>query len=180
MPFSIDKSLDWDGIYKFSSDSGASYIVKLRESAPGSGLWTIDFIKTGGEPPKTEIFKTMKVLSDLCKEYINKVGGDNLLMLISGDSEESLQKSKVFTRWMGEEWESNITDARLKISGIRNMLYPTPYLISVKRKPKSIVEDTPKPISIGITSEIKFCYNCGNANNDYLYCPNCGTKLKQA
>jgi hypothetical protein len=27
---------------------------------------------------------------------------------------------------------------------------------------------------------VKFCFNCGSENNNYKFCPSCGTNLKQA
>jgi len=180
MSYSIDRSLSWDGLYSFTSESGANYMVKMKESAPGSGLWTINFIKTSGEPPAIEVFRTIKVLSDLCKEYINSKGGTRALLLISGDEQESEQKAKVFSRWMGEEWDCLIHRPNIKVPGLRKSNIPsTPFAIMATRKPKTETIQPVKVTEIQSTSEIKFCFNCGTANNNYLYCPSCGTKLKQ-
>ena len=181
MPYSIDRSLSWDGLYSFTSESGASYMVKMKETSPRSGLWTINFIKNSGESTPTEIFKTIKILSDLCKEYINSQNGNRALLLISGDEKESEQKAKVFSRWMGEEWDCLIHRPNVKISGLRKSSIPTtPFAIMATRRPKIEEVEKPKTIDSPVNFEIKFCYNCGSPNNNFVFCPSCGTKLKQA
>ena len=45
MSYVIDKGMEWDGIYKYTTDSGISYMVKIHETAPGSGFWTFEVLK---------------------------------------------------------------------------------------------------------------------------------------
>jgi hypothetical protein len=178
MKFNIDRSGSDEGIYTFTSESETTYIVKIRETAPRSGLWSIDFVKLSGTPSTNEIFRTMKVLSDLCKEYVDSVGGSKVIMLISGNKEESYQKAKVFSRWMGENWNCEIAEPQIKIPGLRQpYISSTPYLIWATKNEKPI--ELKSNISIEEMPDIKFCFNCGTPNNSYQFCPSCGTKLKQ-
>lgn len=183
MAYSIDKSLSWDGLYKFTSDSGASYMVKMRESSHKSGLWTIEFIRPSGNAPAIEIFRTMRVLSEICKEHMDKVGGNRVIMLISGDKDESLKKANVFTRYMGENWNSTIEIPEIKISGLRSpQIKTTNYIVIATRVSYNKIENIDQTQTnelLNIGSNIKFCFNCGTPNNNFAFCPNCGTKLKQ-
>lgn len=183
MAYSIDKSLSWDGLYKFTSDSGASYMVKMRESSHKSGLWTIEFIRPSGNAPAIEIFRTMRVLSEICKEHMDKVGGNRVIMLISGDKDESLKKANVFTRYMGENWNSTIEIPEIKISGLRSpQIKTTNYIVIATRVSYNKIENIDQTQTnelLDIGSNIKFCFNCGTPNNNFAFCPNCGTKLKQ-
>jgi hypothetical protein len=178
MNYSIDRSFSSDGLYTFSSDT-SSYILKMRESAPRSGLWTIDFIKSSGEPSPKEVFRTMKIISDLCKEFIDSVNGNKVIMFIAGDPVTSAQKAKVFSRWMGENWKCEISEPQIKIPGLRNSaILPTPFSIIATRISNSKQEETVST-SIPANTDIKFCFNCGSPNNSYQFCPSCGTQLKQ-
>ena len=182
MAYSIDRSLSWDGLYKFTSDSGATYMIKMRESSHKSGLWTIEFIRPSGNAPIIEIFRTMRVLSEICKEHMDKVGGNRVIMLISGDKDESLKKANVFTRYMGENWNSTIETPEIKISGLRSpQIKTTNYIIIASRNSynKSEAVTQNQQSESLIISNIKFCFNCGTPNNNFAFCPNCGTKLKQ-
>jgi len=66
MSYVIDKGMEWDGIYKYTTDSGVSYMVKISETAPGSGFWTIDFIKLSKiDGNVREVFTIMNTLIEL-------------------------------------------------------------------------------------------------------------------
>ena len=181
MSYIVDKSLSWDGLYQFQSDSGCNYIIKIKKVSEDSSLWTIELIRKSGEPPVSEIFKTMKTIADICKEYMNIVKGNRVIMLISGNYEESLQKANVFTRYMKDEWNYNIDIPTIKLPGLRSPnVNTTNFMITATRK-KDLIEINKSEMNSTISNvDIKFCFNCGTPNNNFVFCPGCGTKLKQA
>ena len=176
----VDKSLSWDGLYQFYTDKGAKFLIKIVESAPNSGVWMVNFVKSNTiEVEPREVFSLMKLIAEGCNEYANQKGINKAIFLMSGGREESLQKSKIFTRWMEDNWNFEIKESQIKIPGTRfEVLNSTPYTISLSRKEKSNKTEITNS-SNTISQEIKFCYNCGTPNNSYLFCPSCGTKLKQ-
>jgi hypothetical protein len=179
MHYNIDRSLSSEGIYIFNYGN-ASYILKMKESAPGSGFWTIDFIKSSGDTKSSEVFKIMNIVANLCKEYADKTYINNVIMFISGEPEESSRKAKVFSRWIGDNWNCEIkTMLSIRIPGARKAsIIPSHCAIIATRISNSKQEET-IPTSIPTNTDIKFCFNCGTPNNSYQFCPNCGTKLKQ-
>lgn len=180
MAYSIDKSLSWDGLFRITTDSGALYMIKIRESAPDSGLWTIELTRPSEKGSTSEIFKTMRTISEICQEYINQKQGNNVILFVTGDSDESLKKSNVFSRYMGEDWDYVIDRPQIKISNLRNPnIISTNYFIKATRVRKTITENPSISLNTQIISEIKFCFNCGTPNNNFVFCPSCGTKLKQ-
>ena len=181
MAYSIDKSLSWDGLFRITTDSGALYMIKIRESAPDSGLWTIELIRPSEKGTTSEIFRTMRTISDICQEYINQKKGNEVILFITGKVDESLKKSKVFSRYMGDDWEYTIDIPQIKLSNLRNPnIITTNHFIKATRVRKMTEVSSNNLVNTQITSEIKFCFNCGTPNNNFAFCPSCGTKLKQA
>lgn len=180
MSFNIDRSLSWDGLYKIYSNE-SSFLVKIRETSLGSGLWIVDMVNEYGNTPGISIFSLLKSLSEVCKEYLDIVGGKKMMIKIDNTLQESQKTAKVFTRWLENDWDYKIENSDIKLAGLRN-----PYLnistLSIlafrKDKIQNLIPETHSQDPI-ILSEIKFCFNCGAPNNSFAFCPNCGTKLKQ-
>lgn len=185
MSYSIDRDLSWDGLYKIYTPSGTEYLIKMKESAPDSGLWTINLIRPSEKAPTIEIFRTLKLVSEVCQEYLNEVKANKLLLLIAGDIDESQKKAKVFTRWMESDWNDwdfKIDRPEIRIDALRSAnIKSTSFSIILKRKNNLYQSNTQKPTNNVVNHlDIKFCFNCGTPNNNFAFCPSCGTKLKQA
>lgn len=179
MSYNIDKSLSWDGLYKiYSNDS--SYLVKIRETSHGSRVWIVDTIKEYGDSSNVKIFKMMELVSQVCKEYIDSVNGKQIIIMVNGNLEESKQRSKVLTRWLEKDWEYKIENADIRLSSSRSNVNSVNLMIVAYRKSKiEIKSDIIENENTVILSNIKFCFNCGTPNNNFIFCPSCGTKLKQ-
>lgn len=170
--FKIDRSLESDGVFQYTTDLGCKYLVSIRESAPNSGLAKLDFILISGSPSNTEVFKTMRTLYEISTEYVLKKGFKNLILYIDGsDKKEIDKKTKVFTRWIDNNiWEYKIDpQPYIIIPNMRNgIIQFNTNAIFLKKKDNAILE----------ISKSKFCHNCGKPNNNYKFCPNCGQNLQ--
>jgi len=177
--FQIDRSLSSDGVYQYTTDNGVRYIVKISETAPGSGLATMDFILLAGSPSAIEIFRTMGTLYELAFEHVESKNYKNILVYITGSNREEIdQKTRIFTRWVNPEfWDHQIVpNPQIIIPGKRNGTYMLPTnAIVMTRKNTTVSVPAPAP-----SVDIKFCYNCGEENNNYKFCPKCGTNLQGA
>lgn len=175
--FEIDRSLSSDGVYQYSTDDGVGYLVKISESAPGSGLATIDFVLISGSPSPMEVFRTMNTLYELSFEHVESKGFKNILVYINGSNREEIdKKTRIFTRWINPEfWDYQILpDPQIIIPGKKNGAFTLQTnAIAIVRK--NVVIPTPTPVS---SVDVKFCYNCGTENNNYKFCPKCGTNLQ--
>ena len=179
MIYNIDRSLISDGIIQYTTDSDCKYLAKIFETAPGSGLWSIDFVKVSGTPSPVEVFRIMKTLTEASMEYAQEKKIDNVVIFIAGDTQEEInKKTAAFQRWLVDDWNFEIIkNMEIKISGMRNYFTEIPTnTFMMKRKTSS----TQKQISTTGNFEIKFCFNCGTENKGFQFCPNCGTNLKQA
>ena len=178
MTYNIDKTLIDDGLIQYSTDSGCKYIVKIFESSPGSGLWSIDFFKVFGEPTPIEVFKIMRTLTDVAMEYVYQKNITNVAIFIAGENDEIIQKKTVaFQRWLKEDWDFEvISNMEMKISGMKDSTFIVPTNTIMMKRKQNVVQ---KQVSINGNIEVKFCYNCGTENKGFQFCPNCGTNLKQ-
>lgn len=174
MRYYIDKSSISSGVFTYTTDSGCSYLVDIREA--NSEIWTLDFIKLSGNPSELEVFKIMKTLTDSAMEFVYQKNIQKAILFISGDNKEEIdKKTRVFQRWLIDDWDIEVlNDIEINVSGLRGPIYTTINGISITRKQK-IVQDK---ISTDNNFEFKFCYNCGNKNEGFQFCPNCGTNLK--
>lgn len=177
MSYLVDKSLAWNGIFQYSSESGTNYLVKISESAPNSNFWTMDFKKLSGEPSSTEVFRIMNTLFEVAMEYVDEKKIDSALLLITGSSKEEMeQKTKIFVRWLKDNWDLQILEKpEFTIKGYKRSYVLPNNGIFIKRK--TVINNTPTSPVPKFT--IKFCYNCGTENDGFQFCPNCGTNLKQ-
>ncbi len=178
--FQIDRSLSSDGVYQYSTDNGVKYIVKISESAPGSGLATIDFTLLSGSPMPLEVFRTMGTLYELAFEHVEDKGFKNIVVYINGDNREEIdQKTRIFTRWINSEyWDHQVVpNPQIVIPGKRNgtIILQTNGIV-MTRKSTPVQTTTEAPLSVNI----KFCYTCGTENKNYKFCPICGTNLQGA
>ena len=173
MSYNIDNSLIWDNIFMFTTDLGSKYIVKFEEVS--EGIWTLNFQLESGEPLRSEIFKTMKFLGDNTSNFLDEKGINTLLVYIVGsDRSEIDQKTKIFTRWIKSPWKYEvISNPIITIEGNRDYIETNTNFIHMTRGVEEVVINE-SPIGA------KFCFNCGLENNNYKFCPSCGTNLKQA
>jgi|688.fasta_scaffold364307_2 hypothetical protein len=180
MSYVIDKGMEWDGIYKYTTDSGISYMVKIHETAPGSGYWTIDFIKLSKDSGNVrEVFSIMSMLMELSMGYADIRNIQNVIIFISGENREQInQKTRIFTRWIKDYWNYQIvSNPEVIIPGKRDgrITIPTNGIFMTRKQ--GLV--TPIETTTLSSVEIKFCYNCGTENNNFKFCPKCGTSLQQ-
>ena len=185
MSYNIDNSLIWNNLFIFTTDAGTKYIAKFEEIS--EGIWTLDFQLSSGEPLKSEIFKTMKVLGDNTSNFLDEKGINTLLVYISGsDRNEIDQKTKIFTRWIISPWKYEvISNPIITIEGKKDHIQTNTNFIHMTRGVDEVVIESPvnKVIDTVVTESpvgAKFCFNCGLQNNNYKFCPSCGTNLKQA
>lgn len=172
--FKIDRSLEPEGIFKFKTDSGCEYMASIHESAPKSGLATLDIVLLSGQPSPIEVFRTMRTVYDVSTEYVLKKGFKDLIFYIDGRNREEIdQKTNIFTRWINTDiWEYRIdSQPYIVIPNKRNgIIQLNTNAIVIKKKDNVVVE----------TTKLNFCYNCGEPNNNYKFCPSCGSNLQQA
>jgi hypothetical protein len=176
MNYNVDKSLSWNGLYQYSSESGTQYLVKISESAPGSDFWTMDFVKLSGEPTPSEVFKIMSTLFEVSMEYVIQKNITKAFLIINGkDKEEIEKKTNIFVRWLRDHWDYQIvnnpeftTPKGNQVVLQTNGIYITKKLVTNTESNNNLTDVT-----------IKFCYNCGTENKGFQFCPNCGTNLKQ-
>ncbi len=171
MPYSIDKSLLSENVFKITTDSGAKYIIVLQETAEGSGLWTLSFLlEPEKRPLPSEVFKTMRILEENLLQILDEKGITSILVYIAGkDREEVDQKTKIFTRWIERPWEYVIeSDPIIRIHGKRKEIQTMTNFIHLK-----------KNLNIETNINKRFCTNCGTENKNYKFCPNCGNNLEQ-
>lgn len=179
MSYIIDKGLEWDGIYKYTTDSGISYMVKIHETSHGSGFWTIDFIKLSKiDGNVREVFAIMNTLFEASMEYVDIKNIQNVIIFINGENREQIdQKTRVFVRWIRDYWDYQIApNPQIVIPGKRDgrINIPTNGIFMTRKKLITTIETT-KLSKV----EVKFCYNCGTENNNFKFCPKCGTSLQQ-
>jgi hypothetical protein len=180
MSYIIDKELEWDGIYKYTTDSGISYMAKIDETAPGSGYWTIDFIKLSKNDGNVrEVFAIMNTLIELSMEYADIKNIQNVIIFINGENRDLIdQKTRIFTRWIKDYWDYQIvSNPEMVISGKRDgrINIPTNGIFMTRKQGIVTPIQTTKLSSV----DVKFCYNCGTENNNFKFCPKCGTSLQQ-
>lgn len=171
MAYLIDKSLLWDNTFSFITDSGTAYIAQLVETSPGSGSWTLNFILAYGSPKYSEIFKTMKTLTDNLIETLDAKGIKSLVVFIDGQNRDEIdKKTKIFTRWIKSPWEYTIDESpEIRIQGVRSGFYPQTNFIHISKNLKLVIPENVK----------KYCTNCGTENKNYKFCPNCAYDLQQ-
>lgn len=171
--FKIDRSLESDGVFQYTTVSGCKYLVSIHESAPNSGLATLDFILVSGSPSVIEVFKTMKTLYEISTEYVLKRGFKNLIFYIDGSNREEIdRKTNIFTRWIDTDiWEYRIERQPYIIipDMINGIISFNTNAIIIKKKDNPLVKSV----------KSKFCHNCGEPNSNYKFCPNCGQNLQE-
>ena len=101
-------------------------------------------------------------------------GINTLLVYIAGsDRNEIDQKTKIFTRWIKTPWKYEvISNPIITIQGNRNHIQTNTNFIHMTRGVEEVVV-IKSPVGA------KFCFNCGLENNNFKFCPSCGTNLKQ-
>ena len=184
MAYNIDNSLIWDNLFMFTTDSGNKYVAKFAEVS--DGIWTLDFYLSSGDPLRSEIFKTMKFLGDNTSNFLDERSINTLLVYISGsDRNEIDQKTKIFTRWIKSPWKYEvISNPIITTDGNRNHIQTNTNFIHMTRGVEEVVIESPvnkvvNELVIESPVGVKFCFNCGLENNNFKFCPSCGTNLKQ-
>lgn len=161
----IDKTLG-GGLFKYYTDSNCCYIIDIHAGSIDSDLWFIDLFKEYGTPDKREVFSILKTLADLSIEYANNNGIKKVLAVIdANDDKEREKKTKVFTRYINDDWEFKVlSNPDFKISGKRNHgLINTSCIFMTKKE----------------IDNSKYCPKCGVKDNNYKFCPECGFKIKE-
>lgn len=169
--FKVDKSLEFKGVFQWITDSGCKYIAHISESAPNSGLVSLDFIKISGNTSPSEIFKTMRTLYEVSTDYLVKRGFPNLIVYIDGENREIIdKKTRAFTRWINTDiWEFKIdSNPKIVIPNKRDGVIELDTNVITIKKRDGVIKNI-----------IKFCSNCGIENKEYKFCPNCGINLQQ-
>jgi hypothetical protein len=186
MEYNIDNSLLWNNVFMFTTDSGVKYVVKFDEFS--SDTWTLDFYIKSGEPVRSEIFKTISTLGYGASIFLNERGINNLMVYITGsDRNEIDQKTNVFTRWIKSPFSYEIIkNPIIRVEGSKSVLTTNTNFIKISRSEVSELQvnsvNVSEPINevFNQTSVVsKFCHNCGLENNNYKFCPGCGTNLQQ-
>jgi hypothetical protein len=179
MIFKVDNSFLWDNAFFIETESGIKYVVRLDETSKYSGVWTLSFLLLSGTPNSREIFGTMNTLSENLLDVLNEKNINSLLVWINGkDRKEIDQKTKVFLRWIKHPFEYTLDgNPEIRIQGKSDIIYPDTNFIYIKRI--SSKKEEKKEENIILETKIKFCFNCGEENKDYKFCPGCGTNLKQ-
>ncbi len=162
----IDDNFKDVGLYKYYTDSNCCYILSINESSSGSGIWFINLYKEYGTTDKSEVFSTLKNISNLVLEYCGKVNIRKFIIIIDANSNEERRKKTIaFTRYINNDWEYKIhSNPDFKISGKRTLNTINTNCIFIQKKEND---------------SNKYCSNCGVKNENYKFCPNCGFKLKE-
>lgn len=162
----IDRSFEDVGLFKYYTDSNCCYILDIKESSKGSGLWFINLFKEYGTPDKSEVFSTLKNIANLVLDYCSRVNIEKFLIIIDADNDDERRKKTIaFSRYINSDWEYQIqSNPEFKISGKRGLNIINTNCIFIKKK---------------INDSDKYCSNCGNRNENYKFCPNCGFKIKE-
>lgn len=168
MGYKINRTLSGDGVYQYETDSGVKYLAKISESAPSSGLWTLNFVLLEGTPSIREVFATMNTLTEASMEFLDSVSAKNALFFIDGNKDEIEQKTKIFTRWIGQYWDYEvISNPEIVIPSRRDgrITVPTNAITMKRKEIPSIIKSN-------------FCSNCGSPSNGTKFCSNCGFNLQ--
>jgi hypothetical protein len=186
MVFKVDNSILWDNVFFIETDSGVKYVAKLEETSPESGVWALYFLLLSGIPNSREIFGTMNTLSENLIDVLNQKGINSLLVWINGEDRKEIdQKTKVFLRWVEYPFEYTLDEnPEIRIQGKNDVIYPNTNFIHIRRVNQEIEKVEEQKIQTVHTetisnNKIRFCFNCGEENKDYKFCPGCGTNLKQ-
>lgn len=177
MSYKINRELDWNQI-QIQSDSGVTYRIGLNETVPDSNIWILDLVLISGKPSTSEIYKTMGVVHDVLTEKNGILEIRNIteiFSVIQGNNREEIdKKTKIFTRWIKKPWTFIVSsNPIIEIQGKSKKIYLNTNIIHM-RKTEEIEE------KLELTSNVKFCFNCGIENKNYKFCPNCGQNLQQA
>lgn len=175
MNYLVDRSLVGDGILQYTTESGTKFLAKIFKTSAGSDLWSLDFVKVSGTPSPVEVFKTMKTLTDAAMEYAVQREINRVIIFIAGETQQIIEKkTAAFQRWLVVDWDFEIMPYMdVRVLGLRTgFTVPTNTLLLTRKKllfQRQILQDDRRTI--------KFCFNCGQENKEFLYCPTCGTKL---
>ena len=192
MSYIIDNSNIQNNILTLTDKSDLKYFIKLTEISEDSDVWTFAFMQPPTINKSNKTFEYMFILSkeifesDLLES--NKV--NKMLFLIEGDSRENAdEKTEIFTNIINDDWEFKIEQDPETIieGGLSYINFNTNSIYIIKKE--KVIE---KVIETAIVNEgvietaivvdegvMKFCSNCGLKNNNYKFCPSCGTNLKQ-
>jgi hypothetical protein len=174
MSYTIDKSNLENNLLFLKLEDDSECFIKLTEIHEGSDVWTFYFIETNNTNKSFEhlcILTKEIVENDLLEK--NKVS--KLLILIKGDDREDTdKKTEVFISMIKGDWEFKIDqDPETTIEGGSNYINFNTNSIYITKKEKVIESITLNELVM------KFCTNCGSENNNFKFCPSCGTNLKQ-
>ena len=158
MIFDINYEFEENGVYSFKTDLGSEYRVIFREddytSANISRISEYSFV--------SELFTTIETL----KFIFNKFKSTKF-MIILNDVNPNLRRRKlnVLKRYLNDYDYSVVENPHLPPIGraSSNTILNITQVYLIKKKQ---------------LKQKKYCHNCGSENNDYKFCPSCGTNLQ--
>lgn len=151
--------------------NGKNCSLSLVEVSENSSIFTFNFLSLDEYEMS---FDNMCLLlkSLLESKMIEENNIKNIFYLLKGNDREDVdKKTDIFLEILGDTWEVKIDkDPETFIQG--GPSYTNVNTNSLIINKKEVTEQN-------IISNIKFCFNCGLENNNYKFCPSCGTNLKQ-
>lgn len=113
MNYELDKSGIDNGIIQYTTENGCKYLANIYEIEIGTGVWSLEFIKFSGNPESSDVFKIMRTLTDACMEYVYEKNITSAILFISGGKKEEIeQKTKIFQRWLENDWSFEVISGK--------------------------------------------------------------------
>lgn len=180
--YKVHGSIIDDCCVYIQTDFNNKYLIRFDETAPGTNIWIINFLLINGSPNNKEVFKTLSIAWSHIKKFLLHKKVNSAFGYIDGPTREVRdKKTKVFTKWIDYPFEYEIDSTpEIRIQGSNGSYQVDTNFFHVKRATeRSIKTDKIDPIISQNTQKIKFCFNCGDENKGYKFCPGCGTNLQQ-
>ena len=158
MIFDINYEFEEHGVYSFKTDIGAEYKVIFREG----DYTSVGIVLLSEDTFVSEIFTTIETL----KFIFNRIKSNKLIITIN-DVNPNLRRRKlnVLKRYLNDYDYSVVENPHLPPIGraSSNTILNITQVYLIKKKQ---------------LKQKKYCHNCGSENNDYKFCPSCGTNLQ--
>jgi hypothetical protein len=158
MIFDINYEFENRGVYLFKTDCGVDYKVTFREGDYKS----VGIMLLSEDTFSSEIFTTIETL----KFILNRISYSKFIITID-DLGLNLRRRKlnILKRYLTDYDYSVVENPHLPPIGrsSSNTILNITQVYLVKKKE---------------IKQKKYCHNCGSENNDYKFCPSCGTNLQ--
>lgn len=158
MIYNIEGDFENGNEFTFITDLGSEYRVHLKDGGEYKFL-EVDIISDSKYNEET--FPTFKTIQTI----LTRLKSQKFILTINnGDIYHRRRLLNIYSRWL---------------SDFDKVVVENPHLPPVGRDHFSTVLDITqvfltKKKNIRVK---KYCHNCGSENNDYKFCPNCGTNL---